>query len=238
MLLSAQLQVYPEVTKGTLKGSVRYSAKYIFLMKHVIFIALAGLISCNNHRSSHDRVLKDFDSVSRSLDRTNEKISKSTNILYAELEKKFTTHDSLGKINNLQHAVQDFYGFISDLKKKFIITCGDSSGITILLQSKDDLSLTNSFFFQNKSNTKYLFLQLKSTQFTLRANVADSSLKDEINNWNTFKFSEGPGGSEENKFMKRYFYSIPPVAVITILNKFEMDITKFENQVLANYLKQ
>lgn len=207
-------------------------------MKYVIFVTISVLISCDNHHSSSEQIIKNFDSVSKSLERTNKRVSKSTITLYAELEKKITSHDSLGKIKNLQYALQGFYEFMLKLKNKFIIVCGDSSGFAIPLKNEDDLSLTNSFFFQSKNETKYLFPQLKSTQFILRANASDSSLYIQINDWNAFKFSEDPRGSEGDIFMKKYFYNTPPFAVITILNKFENDIRKFENQVLANYLKE
>ena len=83
-----------------------------------------------------------------------------------------------------------------------------------------------------------MFPRLKEVQNYLNAIAIDSSLKDEIKAWNTFKLIEEPDGKESSKFMKVYFYSVPPVAAITILSKFENDIKNFENKVLSNCLKQ
>jgi hypothetical protein len=208
-------------------------------MKQVILISIAfiGLLSCNNHHSASEQILKDFDSVSKSLENTIENASKSTNTLYAEFEKKFAINDSFGKISLMQPTFQQFHGFMSGLKRKFIITCGDSSGTALPLQSEDNLSLTNSFFFQKNNEAMYLFPQLKEVQNYLKVIAIDSLLKDEINAWNTFKLIEGPRGDEGSKFMKKYFYNLAPVAAITILDKFENDIKKFEDKVLSNCLK-
>jgi hypothetical protein len=208
--------------RRTLHLPVQYSSKEISSMKEMVFISIAFtvLLSCNNNHSASEQVLKDFDSVSKSLENTNEKIPKSTSTLYAEFEKKFAINDSFGRISLMRPTFQNFYRFISDLKRKFIIICGDSSGTIVPLQSEDNLSLTNSFFFQKKSEAVYLFGRLKGVQNQLKAIAVDSLLKDEIKAWNTFKLIEEPGGSERDKFMKKYFYNVPPVAAITILNKF------------------
>jgi GldM N-terminal domain len=226
--------------RRTLNLPVQYSSKEISSMKEVVFISIVFtmLISCNNNHSASEQVLKDFDSVNKSLENTNEKIPISTSTLYAEFEKKFAINDSFGRISLMQPTFQDFYEFMSGLKRKFIIICGDSSGTAVPIQSEAKLSLTNSFFFQKKSEAMYLFGRLKEVQNYLKAIAIDSLLKDEIKVWNTFKLIEEPGGNESSKFMKVHFYNIPPVAAITILSKFENDIKNFENKVLSNCLKQ
>lgn len=205
--------------------------KKVFLSSMVFIV----LISCNNNHSASEKVLTDFDSINKSLDNTNAKIPKSTSFLYAELEKKFAINDSFGKISLMQPTFQNFYRFIADLKRKFVITCGDSSGTAVPFESEDNLSLTNSFFFKKRSDALYLFPRLKEVQNYLKIIAIDSSLKDEIKTWNIFRLMEESGGNESGKFIKMYFYNTPPVASITILSKFEKDIKDFENKVLSNY---
>jgi GldM N-terminal domain len=206
-----------------------------FYNKHIILslVVLVVLFSCANHSSTSDEFLEDFDSVSKSLEKTNGRVSKSTNTLYAELEKKFGDNGGFGKIQQMRYYVQDFYGYISDIKFRFNIACGDkSTGLMMPEESTDDLSLTNNFFIENK-HAETLVNQMKAVQKVLLLNVTDPSLKDEIERWMVIPVRE-----KKYSFERAYFYNTPPVASISILNKFENDVKVFESKILTNYLKQ
>ena len=220
--------------RRTFQGSIRYSPIYIAQMKQtfLIIMTIAGLFSCNNHRSKNEKLLNEIDNVSKSLENINEKVSKSTKTLYIQAEKKIADIEGLGKIKQMQSAVQDFYGFMSELEMNFIKDCGDDSCKMLPETSLDNLSLTNDFFLR-KGNAAKLFHQMKKVQTILLLNVADSLSSKKISDWIIIPSFEVEG-TEENKFIKGYFYFTPPVAATTILHKFENDVRVFENIILTD----
>jgi GldM N-terminal domain len=212
-----------------------------------------GLFSCNNHSRESERMLKEFDSVNKSLEKisldttasvgafktvsnslnkTNGLISSTATDLYNLLEKKWAGTDKFGKVRQMGYYVNDFYGYLTDLQRKFKIFCGDSTGAAIPPESEDKLSITNNFFIK-KGPADYFFPQLKEIHSSLLANTNNDSLKQQIGS-----LIEIPGGNKQVDFKKAWFYNVPPVAALTLLNKFESDVRNIENKILRDCLKQ
>jgi hypothetical protein len=202
----------------------------------LFFLLIINLYSCNNHHRLSDEIMQAFDSVNLSLEKTNSIISESTSDLYEALEKKFGDTGKFGQVKQMRYAVQNFNDFISKQKRDFIIICGDSTGSVLPDDIYDELSVTNEFFLA-KGNDENLLHEMKTLQAVFLANTSDSVLKEEINKW-ILAPKRVRAGSEENNFLRSYFYMVPPVAAITILNKFENDVRIFENRILTAYLKQ
>jgi GldM N-terminal domain len=190
-----------------------------------------GLFSCNNHRPESERILKEFDSVNKSLEKISSEATGKTG-LYDSLEKKWAGTDKFGKVRQMGYSVNDLYGYLTDLQRKFKFFCGDSTGTSIPPETYDNLSITNNFFVK-KGPADYFLSKLKEIHSSLQANTNNDSLKQQIG-----RLIEIPGGNKQVDFNKAWFYNVPPVAALTLLNKFELDVRSIENKILQEYLKQ
>jgi hypothetical protein len=223
-----------------------------------LFALSINLLSCNNHyaESEKGRVLKEFDSVNkslnnsllsdtdeiikafntvnRSLEKTSNTIFRSSAILYDSLERKLSVSGGFGKIRQLYYGVNDFCSYLSDLEMRFKIACGDSTGEALPEESTDNIRMTNNFFLK-KGPADFLLPKMKDLKTAFFTNTKDVKLTGEIN-----KLDELPYGSgkEHKSYMKAYFHNAPPVAAITMLHKIENDIRNIENQLLKDYLKE
>ncbi|HMK24504.1 MAG TPA: hypothetical protein VK483_00640 [Chitinophagaceae bacterium] len=197
-------------------------------MKYLLaLLILSILFSCNNHRRKSDQILRKFDSVNLSLKKTNESIGLSTDALYDSIAKKY----SETFLQQFRYSVSGFKDYMHDLKHRFIVACGDSTGEMLPPESEVDISRINNFFLSEKSNAKYLLPQLEAMQKTFFAHTSNPELKEQISHL-------VPPSKEKDGFMKAYFYDVPPVAALTILSKFENDISNIENKILQEYLSK
>lgn len=196
-----------------------------------IFISCSVILfSCNNNAGKE--VVKDFDSVNQSLQKANNAISSSAGELYQQLEKKLAGTDKSGSLQQLQYHIQDFYGYMADLKQRFYRACGDSTGTALPVVAEDSIDLTNSFF-QAKGPAEFLPVQLAEVQQAMLKHTADAAVIAKIN-----KLTSYPGEERKTGFNKGWFYNVPPVAAVTMLNKFENDVRTLEAAVLKQLLVQ
>lgn len=223
-----------------------------------LFLFGVMLYSCSNKAKKEqekEKILREFDSLNKSLnkplpydsndglgalkralaplERTEDIVDKNNAILYDSLEKKLAEAGGFGKIRQMRYVVQDCYGYLTDLERQFSLACGDTAGKEIPTGKEGDLSIANEFFFGKGpgSNMEVVF---KKTRDALLANTKDSSIIAEINKLGRVRESLA---AKHKDFMHAYFYNVPPVAVITILNKFELDIRLIEQRILQEYLK-
>lgn len=193
-----------------------------------LLLVLPLLYSCNNQDSQPEKIVADFDSIRKRLDAVNKVANRSTAALYDSVFKKY----SESSLRQFYYTVTDCKGYLQDIKRKFIIACGDTTGTLIPEENIEKPSLTNDFF-QGDGPGKFLVLQLTDVQKAFLAHTADLALKQKINS-----LTEVPFSKKEEGFMKLYFYNVPPVAAITILSKFENDIANIEYKILKNYLNK
>jgi hypothetical protein len=223
-----------------------------------LFALSINLLSCNNHHAESEkgRILKEFDSVNkllnnpplsdtneiikafntvnRSLEKTSNTIFRSSAILYDSLERKLSVSGGFGKIRQLYYGVNDFCGYLSDLEMRFKIACGDSTGKTLPEESTGNIRMTNNFFLK-KGPADFLLPEMKDLKTAFLTNTKDVKLIGKINKLDELPY--GPG-KEHQSYIKAYFHNAPPVAVITMLHKIENDIRIIENQLLKDYLKE
>lgn len=215
------------------------------------------MYSCSNKaKKEQDRLLREFDSISKSLDKpafrdssrggvgtgngvgsigsASEKALLMTILLYDSLEKKFGGTATFSKIQQMSYHMQDFYLYLYDLKRRFYIAAGDSIGRNLPEGKEADLALTNSFFL-GKDPDNNVGIKLKNVQAALLLNTKDTSLIEAINKLTSIPVS---AQGKQKDFMNAYFYNVPPVAANTILNYYEFTIRNFENQILQDYLNQ
>src|SRR5687767_13742673 len=143
----------------------------------------AILTSCHNREGKEIKIARDFDSINQGLNispssdstykgvggyRTitqtregfNPDLRRNTQELYDSIEMKFGDADKYRIVRQMYYTISDFYGYLSDLKRKFYIACGDDAGESLPVVSEDKKSLTNDFFL-HKGPADYLPLQLE-----------------------------------------------------------------------------
>jgi GldM N-terminal domain len=186
------------------------------------------LFSCTNNAGND--MVKKFDSVNQSLQKTNNSVTKSAAGLYKQLEKKWAGTDKAGSLQQLQYHIYDFYGYMSELKRLFYIFCGDTTGTGLSLpgEGEDNIDFTNRFFDEHVSAI-VLPAQLENVQKAFRAINLDTALTRKID-----QLTAHPG----KEFNKGWFYNVPPVAALTMLSKFENDVRNLEVQVLKQLSEQ
>lgn len=204
-----------------------------FMNKGLIFfvpVFILFLPACNNRAA--DNVMRDFDSVNQSLRRTNNSLEQSANELYQQLEQQWAGTSKAGSLQQLQYHVQDFYGYLSDLKLRFYRACGDSTGASMPPGSEDDPLITNNFFGPDGPAAS-LPVQLQQVQTMLMKHTSDSLLVNRIRQLTSY-----PGEERNAGFNKGWFYNVPPVAAVTLLHKFGNDVYLLEAAILKSFLGQ
>lgn len=202
----------------------------MYISRLACFLLATALLACTNTPAPQepDEIMRKFDSVSHSLQKTNNSVSQSATESYKLLEKKLAGTDKAGSLQQFQYQVNDFYGYMQELKRRFYIACGDSSGTALppSADAEDAIGITNRFFEKNES-AWVLLPQLESVQKAFRTMNRDTVLAAKID-----QLTAHPG----KEFNKGWFYNVPPVAAITMLNKFENDVRNVEQQILGNLL--
>lgn len=188
------------------------------------------LFSCNNNAGKD--IVKKFDSVSQSLQKTNNSVTRSTDELYKQLEKKWSGTDKSGSLQQLKYQVNDFYGYMADLRYRFYQASGDTAGTSLSANALDSIDLTNTFF-GTKGPAEFLPVQLQEVQTILLKHTSDSLLIEKIRELTSY-----PGEDRKTGFNKGWFYNVPPVAALTMLSKFENDVRNLEVRVLKQLLVQ
>ncbi|TMI70986.1 MAG: hypothetical protein E6H09_14655 [Bacteroidetes bacterium] len=195
-------------------------------MKNLPVLLLAlSFCSCANH-SEPDKVLKDFDSVNQSLKEIDSKYGQSTSSLYDSLKKKLGE----SRLGLFQLTISNCKSYLEDLQRRFKIFCGDSSGISLPENSEDNISLTNRFFENKQGPAGHLLPNLEEVKKVSLDNTDNPVLEEQIKN-----MVRTPPGKD---FIELYFYNAPPIAVLTILSKFAVDINNIELKILLEQLNK
>jgi len=188
-------------------------------------LLVLSFCSCASH-SEPDKVLKDFDSINQSLKEIDSKYDLSTSSLYDSLKKKLGE----SRLSLFQNTISDCRSYLEDLQRRFKIFCGDSNGASLPESSEDNISLTNRFFDNKQGLVSDLLPNLKEVQKVSLDNTDNPVLKEQIKN-----MVKTPPGKD---FIELYFYNAPPIAVLTILSKFAVDINNIEHKILLEQLNK
>jgi hypothetical protein len=172
--------------------------------------------------------MRQFDSVNQSLNKINERFGHSTSALYDSIEKKYPE----SHLQQFRYNVSDFKAYMDDLKRRFTIACGDSTGEMLPEGSEGSLELSNKFFIESGPG-KDLPAHFEAIKKILLPHTSSPELKEKIN-----QLGGAPFNKKEEGFMKAYFHDVPPVAALTILSKFANDVNSIENRILQEYLSK
>jgi hypothetical protein len=182
---------------------------------------------CNN-RSASDRIMEKFESVSNSLRWVNERVEEINTAIYDSIAKKYGE----SKLGQFRYHVNDCISYFEDLKYRFIVFCGDSSGRLLPEESLDDINLSGSFFIK-EGNGEKLQAQLQNAGKVFLAHAQSPELIKRIK-----QLGAAPSSSLKKSFAESYFQMTPPVAAMAIISKFENDMKQIESIILQEYLSK
>lgn len=203
--------------------------KSLFISIFALFIiSSCGNNNNRNHRQIPQKMAEEFDKTNHTLQETNNYVVKNTGQLYDSVAKRYPEKN----LKELKDAVFGMITYIRDLKKRFLIACGDTQGESLSVENEADTRLTNDFFFNRKHN-EILFFKIDSLKDVFYNNTTSRELNGKITDIVILPLS-----NDKRDYLKEYFYNAPPVAVLTMLSKFENDIKTIENKILQDYLKK
>lgn len=196
----------------------------------IILLLVFCIYGCNNgsQPAQQDEVMRKFDSVNHSLQQTDRAVESSARDLYKMLEKKWAGTDKAGSLQQFRYHIHDFYGYMADLKYRFYTALGDSTGSSMPSAAEDNMDISNRFFMSDEA-AWVLEEQLKNVQKVFTRVNSDTALNNKIE-----RLTNHPG----KDFNKGWFYNVPPVAALTILNKFENDVRTIEARLLEHLLAE
>jgi hypothetical protein len=196
------------------------------LIRSVIYLSLIS--ACNNHRKTSDEIMEKFDSVSNSLEKTNNTISQRAAVLYDSIAKKY----SASFAEPVKTAITQCRDYLVNTKAAFIKHCGGNDG-SLPPTAEDKIDLTNSFFTPKDGPGWEIYFRIIDVQRAFISHNAEPELDKEIK-----AMTDLPLELAYEQFTKKYFKDVPPVAAITMINKFENDISRLEVEVLKQYLSK
>jgi hypothetical protein len=161
--------------------------------------------------------------------------ASSPQSLYDSLVNKLLMEED-GGIRQMYYNVHDFYGYISDLKWRFCLACGDSKGSDIPEGNEERVNLTNSFFL-NTAPATYLLNQLLETKKSLSMNTLSDTIRKEINAIGQL-LGEYRSSYTGEYWQKMYFHDKTPRDAISVLNRFEHQVKNIEFAILIEHFNK
>jgi hypothetical protein len=204
-------------------------------MKYLFPFLLLILAACNNNSPKKDKIMEQFDSANNEVKKIAAERTIDNMALYDSLRVKWNGAGKYGLTQQLYYTVNDFNGYLSETRRKFIQFCGDSTGQILPGASEDSLALTNAFFLDPKSVGYLFFHQLQELVSHFETNATTDpakSMVNKISSVTTKKFKD------PKEFAEKYFKNIPPVAALTILASFEAQVKNTERRILMDYINQ
>jgi len=204
-------------------------------MKSIFFLIIIFFTGCTNHqRKVNDEILRQFDSVNKSLEKTNEQVNSSGKKVYDSIMKLIADEDG-GKIRQVYYTTHNFYTYLDEIKKKFLVFCGDSSGISVPLDKEKNYELANQFFMDTNRISKNLFIQINKITKMLSDSAESESAKQLADE---FYVKTAKQFERRESFMKNYFGNSTPYIALAWLEGFEFRIREVERNIYSDYFKK
>lgn len=211
------LEVPPRIDP-VLYEPVGMNKRSIFFLVTGIFLVI--LITAYLGRKTSDSIITEFkkvdDSISLSIGSKD-----SADYYYRKLETALKP-DELEKIKNLKKAVADFNTYIDSVKVVFRKKAGDSESAAVTAQ-----------YFEKEKNGEEIYLRRTELAGIMSYVAISDSLKQGTVSMTSLNNGQVVSGPDE--FTKVYFHDSPPVAALTILAFFRLDISNLEMAILKEY---
>lgn len=205
-------------------------------MNRSLCILAFFIISCNNDSVSKE-VLSEFDSVSKRLDKANQIVSESSEIVKQKLALlRLTDTTSWRKLNELDSIVIDFVKYNDSLSRAFVVFCGADESGRLLPDRASDIDLSGRFFGGNGNGP--LFYK----RFSMLSEKGEAAALTDSARTFSHKLihppstgAMGPLQPTGTRFSNAYFGQVPPIAVLTILAKFRNDAETLRSIIFNEY---
>ena len=199
-------------------------------MKGISALLIIFFAACNSITSGEKQYAEQFDSIRNVLSQPQPFVDPEPGSIYAQLVER-VSGDS-GEIRQFYYHINDFYGYISNLRRQFYLASGDSTGVKFAAGQEKNSRLTKSFFENDQNTSRFLYTSLRFTFEKLRHQAMDDNARAAI-----MRFEDASLGNMSimEDFYEVYLEDTEPATVITILNSFEQRIRRFEQQILARY---
>lgn len=225
-------------------------------VKYILLIITVAFFSCRNRQKESDKILEEFKKVNASLDSITSKVDSNGNqvggfkaigsvfgngsSIYDSLELKFAGTAQLPLILRMRREMREFYDYMSELRRRFYVFCGDKTGDSLPAASENNTTLTRDFFFHTEPAT-YLWSYLLTAKKSLHDNTSSEKIREELRK--IAPLGDGSnrsssGGYTTEQWRNKYLKDMPPIAALTFINAIEGQIKNTEAKILFDYIKQ
>ena len=193
------------------------------------------LFACRaKNKSEGERIIHDFDSINRSLEQLHNQIDIFDSATYKALVTRLFDDSAAGS-KQLYYTLNDFHGYMTNLRWNFYKYCGDNSGQTLPRGTEDSVQLTENFIRDPHTTIHVLRGQLNEVTNDLFFFADSEQLKVELHG---FRLRNLEPYDTDKEFLDTFFAGLPPVAFITILNSFEQTLKNISLKVLKDHFKK
>jgi GldM N-terminal domain len=200
------------------------------MRNNFLYIIIICLAACKDPAEEKKETLTMFDRINNELQKIDTLLIRSNPLHDSLLQAAWDNSET----RQMHYTINDFYGYLSNLRMLFNRFAGDSTGETFPPGKETDISLSNAFFKNGGNTSGILYGQLTAVFRALKGHTSNEVIRERIN---TFESNTTEKFPSSQQLLKGYFYNTPPVAVITILNNFEQTIKDITVDVLKEYFK-
>ena len=188
-------------------------------MKLFIYLQIIGLISC---QSPSEKIVEDFRTVEKSLDKSNGNIEDANKQLAAALQNN-------SALQVFKKEADSIVAYIEAVKEMIRMVSGRVDNFDTADNSANLFASNRVMLANKKADT--IFRILKDFKNSALLNCKKDTLKEMINL--RFQYLK-----DEKRQAVYFFKNTPAVAAVTMLSKFENDVKEVENMILTNYLSK
>lgn len=176
-------------------------------------------MACNS--GGQDSTLDSFKAVDKTLSSTSNSISESLDGLYAEIKDRHAAGGISMKADTVFYSHRAIQTYIDSLKN--VVHDQDSTG--------ESLSVSTNLFIKEKVGELLYNRLLEFNRYT------ESILQGSVTLGTVGSYLVNIDRHESEEWTKFYFREVPTVAVVTLLNKFQLDCSIAATNALT-YLKE
>lgn len=202
----------------------------VFVIAAIFLYCSCGNNSERKSVSASDTILGAFKKIDQSLNASTDQTDYMVNQLYRAIFNQLTGHeDSIALLTQMNVELSKFYDVVDTMQFAFKRFCGDPSGSALPEKNEGNFSLTNKFFMDGEGRSLYYLI--KDAKAVLDKNATSAAMHEMIS-----EIAKPPLHNENQDRLMTYIENVPPVAAITIMNKFVADIRNAEIKVLQDRL--
>lgn len=200
-------------------------------MINMLYLVLTAILALN----VSSEVLDAFKTVNDGIDLSNNSQKQSNEELYSKLNKQYNidpkrAQQAYEKSQQARALSKQLTGLIEKYKQQMIAEAGGIDEETGKIKRDDDINVPTHIMVENNAvNGKELKKQIIDTRTKLLALLNDADRKT-VEQSLALKIDEPKGGEVTWEHAK--FNSVPVVAAVTLLNKYQSDVLAAEGHII------